>query len=215
VPYAGTAGEGNLPLARMHGKASSTSTEVRSIPSLRPRSAKGPRGRSAIVDTSLLDGSRAGLVASQPGWMPCGSACISGSVINALWLGINRRDASGGRAVVQIVVLEPLRGALPASRATSFNAIAIGLAALPSIALAFAATGLLRAGVAHLARYGYRVGDRGPGNHLDDVGSNPSRCDPRRVAAFSARRRGRRERSRSRARRGTLVGLAPHVACAG
>ncbi len=200
----------------MHGEASSTFTEVRSIPSSRLRSAKGPPGRSAIVDTSLLDGSRAGLVAAQPGWMLCGSACISGSLINALWLGMNlsatprfsftiavatltgggpllvaislwialrafgRHPSIGSRAsilavyalataffaccaVVQIVVLEPLRGALPASRATSFNAIAIGLAAVPSIALAFATSGLLRADVAHLARYGYRVGDPGPG----------------------------------------------------
>jgi hypothetical protein len=204
----------NEPLGRPK-TSFSTSTEVRSIPFLRPRSAARPVGRSAIVDTSLLDGSRAGLVAAQPAWMLCGSACISGSLIDALWLGINlsatppfpftmavvtftgggplliaiclwialrafgRHPSAGSRvailavyalataffaccAVVQIVVLEPLRGALPASRALSFNAIAIGLAALPSIALAFASAGLLRADLAHLARYGYRVGDPGP-----------------------------------------------------
>jgi hypothetical protein len=172
----------------------------------------GSTGKSAIVDTSLVDGSRVGLIVAQPGWMLCGSACISGSMINALWLGINlaatqrfaftaavatlmvggpvlvalclwsalrtfgRHPSTGSRAsilavyalaisffaccaLVQIVVLEPLRPSLPASQTASFNAIAIGLAVVPSLALAFAATGLLRADIAHLARYGYRIGD--------------------------------------------------------
>jgi hypothetical protein len=172
------------------------------------------KSKSAIVDTSLVDGSRAGLIAAQPVWMLCGSACISGSLIDALWLGINlsatprfaftfavatldvggplvvalclwialrafsRRPSPASRAsilavyalaisffaccaVVQIVVLEPLRPALSASQATSFNAIAIGLAVVPSLAIACAAIGLLRADIEHLSRYGYRVGDGG------------------------------------------------------
>ena len=44
--------------------------------------------KSAIVDTSLLDGSRAGLIVAQPGWMLAGSAALSGTVFNAMWLAI-------------------------------------------------------------------------------------------------------------------------------